>query len=250
MDFDCRQKDDGYYANPKDKCSSSYYACVGGLAREMRCAGGDLVYEPSSGNCERRQESLRCTGVRKTTLPPTTRRPAPTPAKLPIDCSKLDDGWYPDPLNKCSHAFYSCSNGIGSRFDCPGNMHFDKDSKQCASFQDVFDCSGKRPTTPKPTTTTKPPVTEKLPIDCSAKPSGEYPDPSSKCSNIYFVCSNGYGFKRMCPGGSFFDAKNKRCDYRDEIFDCTGKTKKPTPKPTPAPKPSKCMNGCAPRKCP
>jgi hypothetical protein len=238
VDFDCRNKDDGYYADPKNKCSSKWYACVGGLARRLECSSSDLVWEPDTNACERRQDSFRCTGIRKTTLPTTPRRPPPPPVKLPIDCSKSDDGWFPDPLKKCSHIFYSCSNGIGARFECPGNMYFDKDASMCEAFHDVEACAGKKvKTTRKPITTVKPPVTEKLPIDCSNKDSGSYPDPSKKCSQIYYVCSNGDGYKRSCPDGLFYDHKTKLCDYNDAIFACSGKTRPPT-KPTPAPKPS------------
>lgn len=238
VDFDCREKADGYYADPKDKCSSKYYACVGGLARELSCGASELVFEPESMACERRQDSFRCTGIRKTTLPSTPRRPVPTPEKLPIDCSKLDDGWHPDPEKKCSHIFYSCSNGMGSRFICPGNMYYDVETGRCQAWLDVMACAGKRPpTTKKPVITTKPAVTEKLPIECMDKPSGQYPDPEKKCSQIYYVCSNGDALKRSCPDGLYYDAKSQLCDYFDEIFACTGKTKPPT-KPTPAPKPS------------
>jgi hypothetical protein len=236
IDFDCRRKDDGYYANPKDKCSSFYYACVGGLGRKLDCGSSDLVWEPDTSICERRQDSFRCTGTRKTTVPTTPRRPPPPPVKLPIDCSKLDDGWYPDPQKKCSHTFYSCSNRLGSKFECPGHMYFDVDSKGCEAFQDVVACAGKKPpTTKKPSTPAG--TTVKIPVNCLDKPSGQYPDPEKKCSQIYYVCSNGDGLKRSCPGGLYYHPKKGFCDYFDEIFACTGRTK-PATKPTAAPIPS------------
>jgi len=245
IDFQCRHKEDGYYANPKDKCSSIYYACVGGLGREMRCAGKDLVYEPDmknplSGQCENRHESFRCTGMRKTTPPSTPRAPPPpTPAKLLIDCSMREDGWYPDPSKKCSHVFFSCSNGIGSQFDCPGRMYFDVASKLCLSYQEVEACIGRKPDTtkkPKPTTPAAP--KEKLPIDCSEKESGSYADPLKKCSRIYYVCSNGDGFKRQCPDNTFFDKKKQLCDFYDEVWECSYRTKAPSTTTTKGPVPS------------
>jgi hypothetical protein len=157
---------------------------------------------------------------------------------LPIDCTKKDDGWYADPQKKCSHVFYSCSNRIGSRFECPGKMYFDIDLKVCQAFQDVVACAGKKPpTTKRIQTTTAPRVTEKLPINCMDKSSGNYADPSKKCSQIYYVCSNGDGFKRSCPDGLYYDAKKMLCDYYEEIFACVGRSK-PATKPTRAPHPS------------
>jgi len=171
-------------------------------------------------------------------LPTTPRRPPPPPVKLVIDCTKLDDGWFADPLKKCSHTFYSCSNGIGSKFECPGHMYFDIESKRCHAFQDVVACAGKKPpTTRKIQVTTAPMVTEKLPIDCEDKPSGQYADPTKKCSQIYYVCSNGDGLKRSCPEGLYFNEKTQLCDYYDEIFACVGRTK-PATKATKAPIPS------------
>lgn len=238
VDFDCKGKRDGYYADPKDKCSSKYYACVGGMARQMDCPASSLVFEPDTQACERRDESYRCSGNRKTTLAPTSPRPPVPTEKYPIDCTRMEDGWYADPSQKCNRIFYSCSNGLVSRFNCPANMYFDELWNMCMAREDVEACTGKRSVSTQPPATTKPPAPEKSPIDCAGKPSGYYPDPDKKCSSIYYACSNGVTIKRTCPEGLYYDQISQACDYQDEVFDCTGKTKPPPTKATKAPNPS------------
>jgi hypothetical protein len=256
VDYDCKGKRDGYYVDPKDKCSDKYYSCVGGLARQMSCPPSfppaHLVFDTDlhPPACVKAEDSFRCSGIRKTTPTPdlnstTPRRPQPTTEKLPIDCKKMGDGWFADPDNKCSHVFYSCSNENGVRFECPGKKYFDQQESRCMDREEVEACGGKRPTTTTSGPTTQPPATTKSPLDCSEKPSGWYPDPENKCSKIYYACSNGDTIKRQCPPGDlFFDPTTSKCEYRDDIFACTGKTKPPptttiAPKPSPASLPSK-----------
>jgi hypothetical protein len=239
VDFDCHKKGDGYFVDPKNKCSPIYYACVGGLARQLNCGQDDLVYEPETKSCEHRDDSFTCTGKRKTTIQSTLPPSQPTPVKLDIDCTKLDDGWYVDPTKKCSHVFYSCSNALGSKFVCPGQMYFDDDSKACLPYQDVVACAGTKAPTSPPTPTTPTTPKEKLPIDCTDKPSGQYENPEKKCSEIYYVCSNGDGIKRRCPDGTKFDVKSQMCDFFENVVACAG-PKPPTTMPlsTASPLPS------------
>jgi len=106
-------------------------------------------------------------------------------------------------------------------------------------FGDVVACAGPKPPTkaPKPTTPAAP--KEKLPIDCTDKPSGQYEDPEKKCSDIYYVCSNGDAIKLKCAEGTRYDAKKQLCDFFEEVVACSG-PKPPTtiPVSTLAPKPS------------
>jgi len=67
-----------------------------------------------------------------------------------------------------------------------------------------------------------------LPIDCENSQSCVYADPKTKCSRVYFVCSNGDGYKQTCPSNTYFDPEELLCDFYDEIFACSGKTKKPS----------------------
>ncbi|VDP45226.1 unnamed protein product, partial [Soboliphyme baturini] len=214
VDFSCVGKKDGFYPEPKNRCSSSYFACVGGLARQLHCQR-HLVYDPEAAACVRLEESYRCTGVRPT---PTTAQPY-RPTKLSkYNCHNKPDGLYPI-KHKCSHYYYQCSNGIAYDRRCPDHLYFDCKRNRCDYFRNVFACSGKhvKPTRPPPTL---PPVV--LPIKCSHLRDGDYPDPLHKCSRIYYTCSNGYGHRRYCADNTFYDPELHRCDYYHNVPICCG----------------------------
>lgn len=61
-----------------------------------------------------------------------------------------------------------------------------------------------------------------LAFDCAGK-TGNYPDPDSRCSSIYYSCSNGQTFKRSCPtDGLRYDETRDLCDYPQFVIQCGG----------------------------
>jgi len=235
--FDCMGKDDGYYASMggeehgkgkdehwKPGCSDIYYSCTGGEARELRCPDG-LVYSPSEGRCEKRDVAFECTGVSPTTTIAPPQGTFPTFPPVNFDCKGLANGRYPDPLNKCSHIFYVCSNGIATQVTCPAGTYFDVVDSECDYYAYVAACGGSKPAS---TTTPLPSATPPPEFDCLKQPDGVYPDPKTKCSNFFYVCSNGFTSKIHCPPGLWYDIDEKVCEAYGNIFACSGTTRAPT----------------------
>ncbi|KAL1244431.1 Chitin-binding domain protein [Trichinella spiralis] len=141
VDFDCKSKPDGFYADPKYSYSQVFYSCSGGLAREMHCQQ-KLVYDSRSKTCQSlgnlfttTDQSLTTTAQRSTST--TT---VPTTEELPLDCGALVNGLYPDPKQSCSHLFYSCANGFLRTFMCPEQLYYDPVTQICDEFWNVPEC--------------------------------------------------------------------------------------------------------------
>uniref|UniRef100_A0A5S6R4M1 Chitin-binding type-2 domain-containing protein n=1 Tax=Trichuris muris TaxID=70415 RepID=A0A5S6R4M1_TRIMR len=229
--YDCSYKKDGYYVNPKAKCSAIYYACVGRIAHKMQCQYG-LAFDPETQSCQQPSHVRICGGrpvpLTKATKPPrkfVTKRP-------PLDCSDLPNGLYPDPLRKCSRIFYSCSNGQAIRLECPPALAYDKKTMSCQLASELFVCTGRHMVTRKPYKPSRAPMRRKpVPFDCSQRQDGLYPNPTHICSPFYYVCSNGVASRLDCPIGLFYDAKRGVCDSYAEIYLCSGKKRPQTPPP-------------------
>jgi len=46
------------------------------------------------------------------------------------------------------------------------------------------------------------------------------PNPTSRCSNVFYVCSNGIATEQICPKGLFFDPLTQACDLEEYV--CLG----------------------------
>ncbi|KRX91727.1 Cystinosin -like protein [Trichinella pseudospiralis] len=198
VDFDCYSKEDGFYDDARNPCSSVYYACTGDLARLLHCEN-NLVFDVETQSCQAPQETYACTGKRRTTTTPR-----------------------PDPNNHCSGIFYSCTAGTGTFLSCPERLYFDIETTQCLRFDDVFACSGKRKTTTPSTSSTTTPKRKPVAFDCSTLPDGLYPTLHSACSNYYYVCSGSVALELQCPTGLFYDPDQQFCTTYGTIFACTG----------------------------
>ncbi|CDW52290.1 CBM 14 domain containing protein [Trichuris trichiura] len=229
--YDCAYKKDGYYVNPKAKCSAVYYACVGSVAHKLQCQYG-LAFDPESQSCQQPSHVRICGGR---PVPPTkpTKPPQKPVSKRPVlDCSDLRDGLYPDPLRKCSRIFYSCTNGRTVRMECPPALAYDKKSMSCQLASELFVCTGRRVVSRKPYVPSKEPIRRKpVPFDCSRRDDGLYPNPKHICSPFYYACSNGIASKLDCPRGLFYDPKRGVCDSYADIYLCSGQRRPKTPTP-------------------
>ncbi|CDW55082.1 TSP 1 and CBM 14 domain containing protein [Trichuris trichiura] len=220
VNFTCTYRADGFYANPAASCSPIYYSCTGGLARQLQCQAG-LAFDQLTGACQSPNTLFVCTGTNMTTsfTRQTITAATGTQAPLPIDCTRLSDGLYADPLLQCSQIFYFCSNGIAMRFNCPGNLYYDAEGKTCAEFREIFLCTGTR-STPRPTTSMGS-VTAPI-FDCSQRTDGRYANPLEACSRIYFVCSAGTTTRSLCPENLFFDQLTMECRPNSTVVACGG----------------------------
>lgn len=248
LPIDCLNLFGGSYPDPSKKCSNIYYVCSNGQGSKHECPP-NLYFDNQTKLCNWYEEISACTGKRK---PPTkaTPPPVPSPASLPskeYDCSKKNDGSYLPESKKCSHHWFSCVGGVAYKRQCSENLYYNIEDDSCQSWIDVFGCSGKRRTSPKPTTTTttpKPTTAEKLPIDCGKLADGDYVDPEKKCSNIYYTCSNYIGARRLCPQGTYFDKNYLYCDAREYVVDCGGTRRPAYPSTVKLPIPPKVAYDC------
>ncbi|KFD51615.1 hypothetical protein M513_07494 [Trichuris suis] len=221
VNFTCTNRADGFYANPIRSCSAIYYSCTGGLARQLQCQIG-LAFDQLTGACQNPNTLFVCTGTNMTTTITSQTMTAATGTQtpLPIDCTRLSDGLYADPLLQCSQIFYFCSNGIAMRFNCPGNLYYDAEGKTCAEFREIFLCTGTR-STPRSTTSSTGSVTAPI-FDCSQRTDGRYANPLQACSRIYFVCSAGTTTQLMCHENLFFDQLTMECRPNSTVVACGG----------------------------
>lgn len=224
--FDCKNRDDGDYPNPKG-CSPIFFACSNGKAIEKTCGEGQY-FHPKTGECD--IFAFACTGK---TRPPTTPEPERTqPKRKPhpeFDCRNKKNGVFSP---KCDTKYFVCNNGFTEVIHCDEGLYYDKRAKMCLSFNEVFQCSGKQP---KPTFPPTPrPKLPPVPVDCKTLGDGNHKNPREKCSQIWYQCSNGIGVEMRCKGETYFNPKIGTCD--DFNFACGNELRLP-PKPTQPPKP-------------
>uniref|UniRef100_A0A914XT71 Chitin-binding type-2 domain-containing protein n=1 Tax=Plectus sambesii TaxID=2011161 RepID=A0A914XT71_9BILA len=62
-----------------------------------------------------------------------------------LDCSRLVDGNYPNPSERCSHVFVTCDNGQVLTRNCPGTTFYDELIDDCAEKEFVRACGGQLP---------------------------------------------------------------------------------------------------------
>jgi hypothetical protein len=227
VNFDCRNRQDGYYAN---KCSNEFFSCNGGQARSLNCPA-DLIFDPDTKRCDVPSNTMICTGSSKA---PTTRGPSTVPSNItsstasPMKCENITDGIYPDPTLKCSHHFYFCAHNVPFQGVCPANLFYDASIKKCDLWLNVFDCSGLTPTSPHVTSRTPPPVFPTVDFDCTHSDDGNFVNPKNKCSKFFYMCASMEAFQQYCPASLYYDPDRDLCDSWQHVFACSGKTEKPS----------------------
>ncbi len=64
-------------------------------------------------------------------------------------------------------------------------------------------------------------------VDCKRRENGPQPDPRSKCSNRYFMCSNGITTDSLDPRDpTYFHKASKPSDFFRNAFEGAGKVMK------------------------
>jgi len=222
--MNCHGIPDGIYRDPQAKCSRVFYYCTHNDTVHNFCPG-NLYYDNDFQRCDLWINIFDCSGMRPTSTlkPPITVAPSILPA-VDFDCSRMEDGNYANPKDKCSKFFYICANMEAFQQYCPSGLYYDVDVNACDSWANIFVCSG---ITHKPVVTidTTPGTTQKPEFDCSLKADGVYTNAVNACSGVYFRCVGSITYKFFCPGGLFYDATIDRCDTFDNVFVCSGFTR-------------------------
>ncbi|KRZ76411.1 Chondroitin proteoglycan 2 [Trichinella papuae] len=223
VDFDCKSKPDGFYADPKYSYSQVFYSCSGGLAREMHCQQ-KLVYDSRSKTCQSLGNLFTTTDQSLTTTVQrsTGTTNVPTTEELPLDCGTLVNGLYPDPKQSCSHLFYSCANGFLRMFICPEQLYYDPVTQICDDFWNVPECHETSRNNMTTQNTENENVDQIQDEDCVGFPDGRYPYPKATCSNLFTTCSNGLLKTEQCPVDLFYDVNSKNCLQYDLVEACIG----------------------------
>uniref|UniRef100_A0A915IPL8 Chitin-binding type-2 domain-containing protein n=1 Tax=Romanomermis culicivorax TaxID=13658 RepID=A0A915IPL8_ROMCU len=228
VDFDCSDLPDGNHPDPNSaptRCSHVYYACFGGKARQLECYG-NLFYDPDNDLCDLNEFVVACGGQPRPQLPvPVTSEPAVSA----FDCSNLEDGFYANPDEQCSAAYYSCAGGFGRILACPDGLVFEPESLSCEPRDSAFVCTGVRPTSPLPEDWTAGPTFPRVnaDFDCRNHADGLYPDDKQPCSHRYFACTAGCSVEKICPLDLYFDPELSVCNRFEDTFVCSGH--RPTP---------------------
>lgn len=57
------------------------------------------------------------------------------------NCTNHPDGDYENPLEPCSHFYYTCANGYTYLRECPSTLYFDQDEDKCLAGSLVPACN-------------------------------------------------------------------------------------------------------------
>ncbi|KAI1701598.1 chitin binding peritrophin-A domain-containing protein [Ditylenchus destructor] len=250
IQFDCRNKEDGLYAN--STCSPVFFSCVAGHVSQINCAAG-TVFDEVTQVCEFPQQCGKTESTTETpkqgishdagyldsfyrrhdtrSQPSQNKRrtsydqqsqttsspsgpsgdaPARKPAPKPIKFSCRRKVDGYYFKKPCVSTFVVCSAGQASLTQCPGNLVFDP---SVASCQYADQCGQTQP----PTTTTQSPFPAsytpmpKPDFDCSRRPDGyAWKQP---CTNVFYMCNGGTTVELKCPATLVFDPNTTACEY-------------------------------------
>jgi len=232
---DCNELGDGYFPDPYN--CRKYWHCFKGVGEHYLCPddenGIPEVYDTVYGGCNYLAQTQcgdrpmcdECDNNCGTTVTTT-----PDCGHI-MDCTDLEDGWYPDPYN--CRKYWHCSNGHGSHLMCetkegkdlqynPDNIQCDWPDRVCCGDRQVCDdcdgnceeddCSngggGDADCGPA----------DHHPADiCVGRKDDWYPD-MFNCAK-YWHCDAERGTHFLCPNGLVYEASKVQCDYPDRV-DC------------------------------
>uniref|UniRef100_A0A0M3IQG0 Chitin-binding type-2 domain-containing protein n=1 Tax=Ascaris lumbricoides TaxID=6252 RepID=A0A0M3IQG0_ASCLU len=201
-------------------CSSSYYACTGGVMNIFECPS-NLKYDLDAQKCNYQDQVAVCGGMPTQAQPeevPPGLEPAQSPAMPEFDCTGKADGYY---SIGCSSSYYACTGGVMNIFECPSNLKYDLDAQKCNYQDQVAVCGG------MPTQAQSPPIVPQQPQQpstnditkqfCLARPDGVYAD---GCGPRYFICASRTTFTYYCPLGQVFNGRVASCDLPSNVPQC------------------------------
>jgi len=149
-----------------------------------------------------------------------------------LDCTKLKDGYYKNPINSCSKIYFACSGGhptgglpIVQRCG-EGDLAYDENRNSCLFRYMVNGCAEYEPGAETRTYPPKPTVSEPVFV---CREWGSFAHPDKKCSKAFYICGSDspYGHVWECPEGTAFDPILKLCLWIDSIPECTGSFRTP-----------------------
>ncbi|VDP37816.1 unnamed protein product [Soboliphyme baturini] len=124
-EFDCTDRSNGDYEDPKSACASHYYSCFASTTLKRHCPKG-LVYNPRLKRCDWRESVPGCGGAN-----PDRRKPH-------FECPQRD-GLFA--VQDCSPQYWRCSGGEPVKMACAEGQAFDGRSKKCAAIGNVLACN-------------------------------------------------------------------------------------------------------------
>ncbi|CAG9770095.1 unnamed protein product [Ceutorhynchus assimilis] len=127
-----------------NKSCTKYWLCSNGKAYERSCPVG-LEWNPLEKACDWSDEA-GCTGEgwcdEDLKCPPTTKLPSTTPTPRPVNspsCDECIDGdFFQD--SDCTK-YWRCSNGIAHLQNCPEELNWNPNKKQC-DWPELAGCTG------------------------------------------------------------------------------------------------------------
>ncbi|KAI1704288.1 chitin binding peritrophin-A domain-containing protein [Ditylenchus destructor] len=178
IQFDCRNKEDGLYAN--STCSPVFFSCVAGHVSQINCAAG-TVYDEVTQVCEFPQQ---CGKTESTTETP----------KQGIS----HDGGYLD-------SFYRRHDTRPQPNQNKRRTSYDQQSQGQYQGQPQVQ-TGDAPT--------RKPASKPIKFSCRDKVDGYYF--KKPCVPTFVVCSAGHASTTQCPGNLVFDPSVAGCQYADQ----------------------------------
>ncbi|XP_013786990.1 protein obstructor-E-like, partial [Limulus polyphemus] len=183
---------------PHSRSCDRYWACENGTATLKLCGNG-LVFDDSDNlreNCAY-HFSINC-GQRTEIEPPIS-----TP-----HCPRLY-GVYED--ESSCRVFYSCWNGVASRFECPPGLAYHPEQRVCVWADKVRRC-------------------DKLEVDEGFVCPGPYEVSSQQgvysrhahptdC-RYFYVCVDGFARSYGCEKGTVLNVDSLQCDYPENVPGC------------------------------
>ncbi|KAK0394270.1 hypothetical protein QR680_000663 [Steinernema hermaphroditum] len=135
----------------------------------------------------------------------------------PFTCAGKPDGDHGD--DGCHRNYFKCENQKAVKMHCSNGLYYDPEQRLCQMKEFITHCDGEQPETERPEKRS----TRVLPkFDCLSKDDGDY---SVGCSDLYFSCSSGIRYVRLCPEntGLKFCRETNRCDYDSNVPECGGR---------------------------
>uniref|UniRef100_A0A915EF02 Chitin-binding type-2 domain-containing protein n=1 Tax=Ditylenchus dipsaci TaxID=166011 RepID=A0A915EF02_9BILA len=238
--FTCAGRVDGNYE--AQICSSFYYQCLGGQQFERPCPQG-LAYIPKQNVCDfmdtcKREAASRQTTANLEIVDPNKGNADPNAANANANLNRRSGN------NNYRPPGAAVPNGYTAAAPSPVYQQQPAPVKQLASPQEATVQNN----SPTPVAQQAPPPAQShvywgsgsdqnnanpVPVfDCSGKQDGVYMKDYSACTNTFYKCSNGNGFRYLCPVNLFYNVENNQCNHNQHVVACGGQAPTTTAAPS------------------
>ncbi|KAL3981484.1 Chitin binding Peritrophin-A domain family protein [Acanthocheilonema viteae] len=206
----CSSLPDGVYE--LGNCEQNFLICFNGEGSTGSC-DPDFVYNGQTGHCDYKFKVEKCLKYRKNKQ--RRDKSALLYENTDCRCKGQRDGLY---AAGCTEKFYSCSNGISTGHECPGDLVFNVDSGFCDYPKNVVACGGYRPMMSDEVGTDEGGITSNLVSGCSILEDGIYG--LSPCGSGYYHCLRGATSFAKCAFDLVFNPSVNQCDFRENVPGC------------------------------